>query len=125
MNENPSEQKIDVDTILFINLISSLGETALVGMGKKSNPMTGKPEKNMEFAKANIDMIQMLKNKTEGNLSKQERDLLGDTLATLQLTYADELKRAPAEGDKEETDKSESEDIPESKEEEENPSAEK
>jgi hypothetical protein len=46
----------------------------------------------------------MIKEKTAGNLSKKENEMLGDSLANLQLTYADEKKK-DAEEEKQKTGK--------------------
>jgi hypothetical protein len=84
------EDQIDIN---FFNIVISLSQAAIVGMGKISNPQTGNVEKNMDMAKINIDILQMLKNKTQGNLLKKEDEILSDTLTNLQLTFADEVKK--------------------------------
>lgn len=86
----------DVNMNLF-NIVISLSQAAMMGMGKIANPQTGKIEKSMDIAKMNIDILQMLKDKTKGNLSKKENEILTDSLANLQLTYADEVKKEPSE----------------------------
>jgi len=96
----------DVD-INFFNLVISLSQAAMLGMGKISNPHTGETDKNLDIAKVNIDILQMIKEKTVGNLSKKEDEVVGDTLANLQLTYADEMKK-DAEQKKTESEKPES-----------------
>ena len=93
----------------FFNIVISLSQAAMLGMGKIANPETGKVEKNLNIAKVNIDIIQMLKDKTVGNLSKKEKELLTDTLANLQLTYADEVKADAAKEEKKEEKTEESE----------------
>ncbi|MBN2406901.1 MAG: DUF1844 domain-containing protein [Elusimicrobia bacterium] len=87
MNE---DAQVDLN---FFNIVISLSQAAIVGMGKISHPQTGKIEKNMEIAKINIDILQMLKDKTTGNLTKKEDEILTETLTNLQLTYADEAKK--------------------------------
>lgn len=81
----------------FFNIVVSLAQAAMMSMGKLSNPQTGKVEKNMNIAKINIDILQMLKDKTVGNLSAKENEILSDSLTTLQLTYADEVKKGDTE----------------------------
>jgi CheY-specific phosphatase CheX len=77
----------------FMSLVLSLSQAAMQQMGKITNPLTGKIERNLEQAKVTIDMLEMLKEKTKGNLVKEEERLISDTLATLQLNYVDEVKK--------------------------------
>jgi len=77
----------------FMSLVLSLSQAAMQQMGKITNPLTGKIERNLEQAKVTIDMLEMLKEKTIGNLVKEEEKLVNDTLATLQLNYVDEVKK--------------------------------
>ncbi len=111
----------------FFNIVISISQAAMMGMGKISNPQTNKVEKNLNIAKANIDILQMLKDKTEGNLTKKENEILTDTLTSLQLTYADEVKKGtteeeedkqgkPAEEEKKEEDSGQKSPAEESKE---------
>ncbi|NLB34675.1 MAG: DUF1844 domain-containing protein [Elusimicrobia bacterium] len=114
-----SEDKTIIDQIdpHFFNLIMSLSQTALFGMGKISHPQTGEIEKDMELARVNIDIIHMFKEKTKGNLTEKEKEIITDTLMNLQLTFADEKKRDDLEKSKEtEESKDKSEDSEESKE---------
>jgi len=77
----------------FMSLVLSLSQAAMQQMGKITNPLTGKIERNLEQAKVTIDMLEMLKEKTIGNLVEEEERLISDILATLQLNYVDELKK--------------------------------
>ncbi len=66
-------------------------------MGKVPNPANGKTEKNLELCKQIIDIMEMLKEKTKGNLTDNEDRMLAGTIAELQLNYVDELKKTSAE----------------------------
>jgi len=66
---------------------------AWVSLGKIKNPATDKIERNLELARISIDMLRMLKDKTAGNLSKDEERLLTQTIADLQLNYVDEYEK--------------------------------
>jgi len=77
----------------FIGFVSLLANSAMQQLGKLANPLTGKAERNLDGAKATIDMIKMLKAKTQGNLSADEQQVLESNLTNLQLNYVDELKR--------------------------------
>lgn len=83
--------------MLFMSLVLSLSQAAMQHMGKITNPLTGKIERNLEQAKVTIDMLEMLKEKSKGNLVKEEDKLISETLATLQLNYVDEVKKEEKE----------------------------
>lgn len=78
----------------FIQYISILTNSGIQQLGKIMNPVTGKMEKNLEAARATIDLIAMLKEKTKGNLSANEEHVISNALANLQLNYADEVSRS-------------------------------
>ena len=84
----------------FIQYISILANSVMQQLGKIMNPVTGKMEKNLEAAKATIDLISMLKEKTRGNLTANEEEVISNALANLQLNYADEVSRMEKESAK-------------------------
>ena len=86
-------------SIHFMSLVFSLSQAAMQQMGKITNPITGKIEKNLQQAELTIDMLNMLRDKTEGNLVKEEDRLIKDTIANLQLNFVEEKKSG---GDKQE-----------------------
>ena len=90
----PEEPKMNIH---FMSLVLSLSQAAMQQMGKVTNPLTGKIERSLDQAKVTIDMLEMLKEKTKGNLVKEEERLISDTLATLQLNYVDEVKKGEKE----------------------------
>jgi len=90
---------------LFVNLVLIFQNAAMQQMGKITNPMTGKIERNLDQARFSIDMIEMLRSKTRGNLSSELETLLDSTLTNLRMNYVEEANR-PAE---EETAKSQEE----------------
>jgi hypothetical protein len=56
------------------------------------NPIIQKIEKNSIQAKESIDMLEMVKEKTKGNISPELSRLLDQFLTDLRLNYVDELK---------------------------------
>ena len=73
----------------FFNYIASLGFQAMIFLGEMPNPMTNKVEKNLKQAKFLIDTLIILRDKTKGNLSKEEDDLLNGSIYELQLRYVE------------------------------------
>lgn len=90
-----AEEKEDIPNYQFISLVYSLQQTAMMQLGKISNPLTGKVEKSIVQAKATIDMLEMLKEKTKGNLTKTEEKMLLTILSNLYLNYSDEVSKEP------------------------------
>ena len=88
-----AEERMTQSEMQFIQFVSMLSNSAMQHLGKFTNPLTGKIEKSLESARATIDLLSMLKEKTKGNLTKREEETLTDSLANLQLNYADEVKR--------------------------------
>ena len=86
-------------TKYFVSLVISISSSCWMQLGKVPNPITGKIERDLEGAKLSVDMLEMLKEKTKGNLSADEQRVIETTLADLKLNYVDELKN-PAEAPK-------------------------
>jgi hypothetical protein len=78
----------------FMQLTLGLQSSAWLLLGKAMNPMTGKTEKNLDGAKATIDTLIMLKEKTKGNLSQTEEQVLSNTIQQLELNYIEEVKNS-------------------------------
>jgi len=80
----PAEANLD-----FLNYIASLGFQTMIFLGEMPNPITNQTEKNLKQAKFLIDTLVILRDKTKGNLSKEEDDLLNGSIYELQLRYVD------------------------------------
>lgn len=89
--------KEKLSELMFIQYTSALVNSGMQHLGKIMNPMTGKMEKNLDAAQATIELLSMLKEKTKGNLTDNEGDILSDGLANLQLNYVDEVSRQEKE----------------------------
>ena len=89
-----------IDPYLF-QLVLSLQIAAMQQMGKIMNPVSGKIERNLEHAKASIDMIGMLADKTKGNLNDEEDKFVTSILHELRLNYVDESGKPEPESEKE------------------------
>jgi hypothetical protein len=84
---------------LFLGLVHSFQSAAMQQMGKILNPFTQKIERDLPQAQLSIDMLVMLQERTNGNLTPEESRFLAHVLRELQLNYVmeleDEKKRAP------------------------------
>jgi hypothetical protein len=73
--------------ITFSTFILSLNTAALVHLGELPDPVTNKKQVNLTLAKHTIDTLEMLKEKTKGNLSVEEEKLLQSILYELKLKF--------------------------------------
>lgn len=102
MTEEKDLKRMDA---LFYSLVVSLSHAAFMQLGKVANPVSGKVERNLEQAKLDIDMVEMLMTKTKGNLSGEEEKMIKAVLSDLQLNYVDEMNKPSGEADIKEEEK--------------------
>jgi hypothetical protein len=76
--------------INFATFVVSLNASALLHLGTMEDPTTGQKVKNLPMAKQTIDILSMLADKTAGNLSKDEENLLKSILYDLRMIYVKE-----------------------------------
>jgi len=76
---------------LFTLLVNQLSAGAWSQLGKTPNPLTGKPEKNLEAAAVSVGILEALLFKTAGNLTRQEDNLLSDKVRELKLSLQQEM----------------------------------
>jgi hypothetical protein len=77
----------------FGDLVGLLSAQAMMFLGVIPNPSTQKAETQLPTARYFIDMISILEEKTAGQLTKQESDVLEETLHSLRLTYMERSKQ--------------------------------
>jgi hypothetical protein len=78
------------DGNLFSTLIFSLSRLCLMDMGYMSEELH---EVNFKSAQNNIDILNMLKDKTQNNLTEEEDKLLQSIIYDLQLKYVEKTKQ--------------------------------
>ncbi len=83
----------DKTKALFFSLVYTFHTTALQQMGKIKNPLTDKIERDLEQAQMSIDILDMLEQKTKGNLDEEEQRFLKNILQELKLNYVDEVTK--------------------------------
>ena len=76
--------------INFATFVASLNASALLQLGAIEDPTTGTKNKNLPMAKQTIDILSMMQEKTAGNLSQEEENLLKNILYDLRLMYVKE-----------------------------------
>ncbi len=85
-----SDQHSPLPEINFATFVVSLNASALMHLGAIEDPTTGKTDKNLSMAKQTIDILKLLEEKTAGNLSKDEENLLKSILYDLKIIYVKE-----------------------------------
>lgn len=98
-----AENEPEVNPMLM-QLVFSLQSAAWYQMGKMASPVTGKVERDLQQAKISIDLLVMLQEKTSGNLTKDEKQLLDSAVYNLQMNYVDEAKKGDDKTDNESDD---------------------
>jgi hypothetical protein len=88
--EKTPEEEIQLPEVNFSTFIFSLSSSAFLHLGEVEDPSTGKKQKNLPMAKHTIDILGMLEEKTKGNLSEDEGQLLKNALYDLRMRYVKE-----------------------------------
>lgn len=73
--------------INFSNFIFSLSTSALIQLGEIPDPVNNQTNKNLAMAKQTIDILGMLQEKTKGNLSEDEENLIKNILYDLRMRF--------------------------------------
>lgn len=80
----------------FIAFIMMQSQQTALFLGRLPNPQTGKSEVNLEVARMLIDQLEMIREKTRGNLNHEETEILASILADLQVGYVQAAKSSPS-----------------------------
>jgi hypothetical protein len=89
----PDPAQDQMPQVDFSTFIFSLFSSALIQLGDMADPMTGQTEMNLKVAKQTIDIIDIIKEKTTGNLDDEEDKLISKASAELKWKYLDAVKQ--------------------------------
>lgn len=78
--------------VSFSTFIVSLASSAMVNLGETPDPSSGATAQDLALARNSIDLIAMLKEKTKGNLSAEESELLESLLYDLRMRFVQAQK---------------------------------
>lgn len=87
----------------FSMLVTTLAMQAGASLGQMPDPATGKPQINKPIAKHFIDTLALLETKTQGNLEKEEAELLTTTVHQLRMAFITMPDSIPEENSEAET----------------------
>jgi hypothetical protein len=82
--------------ISFLAFVLSLAHTAAVHFGDLPDPASGAAEANLPAAQQMIDILALIEEKTRGNLTAEERQVLEQVLFELRLRFVEASKPAAA-----------------------------
>ncbi len=86
----PSPEAGQTEFSLFL---SSLSMQALVALGELPHPATQERQEDLEQGRYLIDLLGLLKEKTKGNLTQEEQELLEGLLYELRMKYVAKVKQ--------------------------------
>jgi hypothetical protein len=90
--------RAEMMSALFAQLVMQQSNMAMLLLGKVPHPQTGETIRDIEAARLFIDQLEMLEAKTKGNLSKDEEQLLKQSLMSLRLAFVEAVETpAPAQ----------------------------
>ena len=78
---------LQMPEVTFSTFILSLASSALVQLGEVPDPANGQTVTNLVMARHSIDMLEMLRCKTKGNLDTQEQQMLESMLYELRMKF--------------------------------------
>ncbi|MAV90836.1 MAG: hypothetical protein CL676_05400 [Bdellovibrionaceae bacterium] len=76
----------------FSTLVLSLASSSIMALGLEPHPHTQKVEKDLKMAQFNIDLLNVLKTKTQNNLTTDEKHLLESVISDLQIKFCEVSK---------------------------------
>jgi len=88
---------------LFAQLVIQQSNMAMLLMGKVPHPQTGQIVRDVEASRLFIDQLEMLEAKTKGNLTKEEEQLLKQSLMSLRMAFVQAVESPEPEAKAPET----------------------
>ena len=86
------EQKEIHPPLEFSSLVLPFFTRALVNLGLAKDPLAKTEEVNLDLAKRSIDLLDLLKERTKGNLKSEEEKFLAACLHQLKIAYMEKAR---------------------------------
>lgn len=91
----------------FLEFVMLQAQQAMLCMGRLPHPATGDTNVNLDAARMFIDHLELIREKTRGNLSKEEEAILSNILSELQMGFVQVQGATPSEAASQEPSKEE------------------
>lgn len=91
--QDPDESQEFMPPLEFSSIVFPIYTQALIKLGLLEDPRTNQLETNLEYARRLIDILDLLRDRTKGNLEPEEENFLEAVLSQLKLNY---LKKVEA-----------------------------
>jgi hypothetical protein len=88
--EKNQEHKLEAS---FLTLAMSIASSAAISLGLSPDPSSGTTKVNVDMARFNIDLLDVLEKKTKNNLAKEEQDFMQHVLADLKIKFVEVSNR--------------------------------
>ena len=87
---NKKEIPEGLEKATFLSIVLRMATGSYISLGLVEDPITGKRNKDLEMAKYLIDSLIILRDKTKGNLDKEEKGYLNNIIQDLELKFVKE-----------------------------------
>ncbi len=82
-----------MSAIDFPTFVLSIASAAMMGLGLAPRPDSGKQEVDLELARQNIDLLELIQKKTKNNLTPDEEKLLERLLFEVRAKFLEVSKK--------------------------------
>jgi hypothetical protein len=89
----PGEETMSRGEIDFSGFVLSLSTSVMIHLGEVPDPMTRETVIELPLAQQTIDILAMIREKTKGNLTREEEMLLNDLLSDLRMRFVEKVKK--------------------------------
>jgi len=89
-NKKEEKKEQELEKATFVSIIMRMATGAYISLGLVTDPTTSKKDKDLEVSKYLIDSLRTLREKTKGNLDKEEEGYLNNIIQDLELKYVKE-----------------------------------
>lgn len=79
----------------FSQIVQTFGLQAMMACGKIMSPITNQFETNLDLAEYHIGVLEVLSEKSKGNLTAEEKEMLDSVLHQARMSYVDVKKHGP------------------------------
>ncbi len=86
------KQRVILPPLDFSSIVLPFYTQALINLGLAEDPESGKVHENLDLVKRLIDLLDLMKDLTKGNLKPEEDKFLDSCLQQLKLNYMEKAK---------------------------------